>query len=199
MISEIVDKLKELFVFNTLSAPYVVMYNDVQNYKSGYHTVSKSPQSFGWGDGNPVNPTKTVFNINVLELQLVEIQQQIGTQKLYLENDIQTLQKCITSVSEQIDKYTLDNEMLKKRLSSIVGSKTIGEGRLYDAQLIYNQYYLGNWIIGLIIIYLIYKNVNYFMKNQESINKNLNKMKERSTTFTDTLGNKIKEKDNFNV
>lgn len=171
----------------------------IDNYTDSYNIVEKSPSSFGWGDGKPINPSETVVSINELELQLVNLQQQLGTYKLNLENDIHTLQKCITSVSEQIDNYTTENEKLQKRVSSIVGSKTIGEGRLYDAQLIYNQYYLGNWIIGLIVVYLIYKNINYFMKNQETINKNFNDIKEKSATFTETLGNKIKDKDNFNV
>ena len=96
----------------------------------------------------------------------MKLQQKLSNTKLKLENDIHILQNCVTSVSEEIDNYKLENDKLRKKVNSLKIASSTGEGRLYDSKLIYNQYYLGNWIIGLIIIYLIYKNIRYFIKSK---------------------------------
>ena len=174
----------------------IIQQNYKQSYTYGYRWAHHNDN---WSPGLPVDPNSTKTNINMLELDLVKLQQQLSNTKLKLENDIHILQNCVTYVSEEIDNYKLENEKLTKKVNSLKIASSTGEGRLYDSKLIYNQYYLGNWIIGLIIIYLIYKNIRYFIKNQESINKNLNNIKDKTMTFSDRLGDKIKGNDNFNV
>lgn len=175
---------------------YTIINNYKQSYNYGYNWAYSGDN---WSQGQSLDPKTTIKNINTLELELVGLQQLLSTTKVKMENDIHTLQNCITSVSEEIDNYKLENDKLKKKVNSLKIASSTGEGRLYDSKLIYNQYYLGNWIIGLIIIYLIYKNIRYLMKNQESINKNLNDIKDKTLSFSDRLGDKIKSKDNFNV
>lgn len=171
-----------------------------QNYQQSYdYGWQWAHENDNWSSGIPADPKNTITNIQELEMKLVLLQQKLSNTKVKLENDIHILQNCVTSVSEEIDNYKLENDKLRKKVNSIKNSRSTGEGRLYDSKLIYNQYYLGNWIIGLIIIYLIYKNILYFMKNQESINKNLNNIKDKTMTFSDRLGDKIKGNDNFNV
>lgn len=174
----------------------IIQQNYQQSYDYGYKWAHANDN---WSPGQPLDPKNTITNIQDLEMKLVLLQQKLSNTKVKLENDIHILQNCVTSVSEEIDNYKLENDKLRKKINSIKNSSSTGEGRLYDSKLIYNQYYLGNWIIGLIIIYLIYKNIRYFIKNQESINKNLNNIKDKTITFSDRLGDKIKGNDNFNV
>lgn len=95
------------------------------------------------------------------ESGLIDIQQQLYGTKLDMESDIDKLRDCITQVNVKIDKINEGNLKLKKQISALTGVAAGGEGKLYDAQLQYNQVYLGNWIIGVILIYMLYKTVGF--------------------------------------
>ena len=193
---DLLNKVKEKEISEDEKMKNIIKNNYKQSYQYGY---SWAYGGDNWSPGQSLDPRNTITNINTLELNLVGLQQQLSTTRVKLENDIHILQNCITYVSEEIDNYKLKNDKLTKKINSLKSASSTGEGRLYDSQLIYNQYYLGNWIIGLIIIYLIYKNIRYFMKNQEAINKNLSDIKDKTMSFSDRLGDKIKKSDNFNV
>lgn len=193
---DLLNKVNEKKISEDEKMKNIIKNNYKQSYQYGY---SWAYGGDNWSPGQSLDPRSTITNINTLELNLVGLQQQLSTTRVKLENDIHILQNCITNVSEEIDNYKLKNDKLTKKINSLKSASSTGEGRLYDSQLIYNQYYLGNWIIGLIIIYLIYKNIRYFMKNQEAINKNLSDIKDKTMSFSDRLGDKIKKSDNFNV
>ena len=58
---------------------------------------------------------------------------------------------------------------------SIKGNNAGAAGKVYDSQLLYNQYYLGNCIIGVIMVFLLYKNVNFHKFTKQSIDKEIGK------------------------
>ena len=129
--------------------------------------------------------------VNNLEIELVNIQQQLAGLKNNLENDIHSMESCIVEVNEEIDKLELGNKSLRKKITSFRTDKATGEGKLYDSQNLYNQYYLGNWIVGIIILFVVYKTVKYLMKNQQAVNESISKVRETTSTVTDTVSGHV--------
>jgi hypothetical protein len=133
--------------------------NYQNNYRIGRSTGDWSTQAVSTSD------------IDYLEGALIGVQQDLSTMKVNIETDVDKLESCILQTTQEIDKMQVLNNKLSQRIHSIRNEAAGGEGKLYDAQLIYNQNYLGNSIIWFIICYLLYKSIYHYMANQKEINK----------------------------
>ena len=157
------------------------------NYKKNYNKgeqISIGMWDTGNGGWSTATTSEDIGMINFLEKQLVHVQQSLSIYKTQIEQDIETLQNCILSVDEDIDKIEVKNNKLRKKISSIKGYNVGGEGKLYDSQLLYNQYYLGNWIVGLILFFVIYKIGMHYVNNQQQINTQI---KNTTTKISDAV------------
>lgn len=139
--------------------------------------------------------TMTGTTIDNIERQLIGLHQRLSAMKLEMEKDMDTLQSCILQTTEDIDKVQITNNKLKQKINSITNEAAGGEGKLYDAQLIYNQNYLGNCIILIIVCVVLYKSITHYIVNQEDIN---NTMKESVSNLSDMVVNSASQVINNN-
>lgn len=142
------------------------MNEDIEKISSNYNKNYEIGRGENWS-----STIISRVNIDNIEKELIGVQQNLSTMKLNMEKDIHILQSCILKTTEDIDKVQILNNKLKQKINSIRNEAAGGEGKLYDAQLIYNQNYLGTCIIGLIICYLLFKCVNHYIVNQKQINQ----------------------------
>jgi hypothetical protein len=96
-------------------------------------------------------------NMDSIETRLYDVQHELFTIKHKIETDIESMQDCILTVSKDIDSLQVKNSKLERKINSLQGRKAGAVGQVYDSQLLYNQYYLGNIIISIIVIVLLYK------------------------------------------
>ncbi len=96
-------------------------------------------------------------NMEGIETTLYDIQNKLFTIKHNIETDVNTMQDCILTVSKEIDMLQVENSKLERKINSLKGRKEGAVGQVYDSQLLYNEYYLGNIIISIIVIVLLYK------------------------------------------
>lgn len=96
-------------------------------------------------------------NMEDIETRLLDVQHELFTIKHQIETDIESMQDCILTVSKDIDSLQVKNSKLERKINSLQGRKAGAVGQVYDSQLLYNQYYLGNIIISIIVIVLLYK------------------------------------------
>lgn len=99
----------------------------------------------------------TLANMDSIETRLYDVQHELFTIKHKIETDIESMQDCILTVSKDIDTLQVENSKLERKINSLQGRKAGAVGQVYDSQLLYNQYYLGNIIISIIVIVLLYK------------------------------------------
>lgn len=64
-----------------------------------------------------------------------------------LEKKINTNNKNVAQINEQINKLEKQNRVLRARLVALTNSNDAGEGMLIDTKLLHNQQYIGNWIL----------------------------------------------------
>ena len=98
-----------------------------------------------------------LVNMEDIETRLLDVQHELFTIKHQIETDIESMQDCILTVSKDIDSLQVKNSKLERKINSLQGRKAGAVGQVYDSQLLYNQYYLGNIIISIIVIVLLYK------------------------------------------
>uniref|UniRef100_A0A6C0BY29 Uncharacterized protein n=1 Tax=viral metagenome TaxID=1070528 RepID=A0A6C0BY29_9ZZZZ len=98
-----------------------------------------------------------ITNMESIETRLYDIQNELFTIKHMIETDVNTMQDCILTVSKDIDLLQVENSKLERKINSLQGRKAGAVGQVYDSQLLYNEYYLGNIIISIIVIVLLYK------------------------------------------
>ncbi len=98
-----------------------------------------------------------ITNMESIETTLYDIQNKLFTIKHNIETDVNTMQDCILTVSKEIDMLQVENSKLERKINSLKGRKEGAVGQVYDSQLLYNEYYLGNIIISIIVIVLLYK------------------------------------------
>lgn len=96
-------------------------------------------------------------NMEGIETTLYDIQNELFKIKHMIETDVNTMQDCILTVSKEIDMLQVENSKLERKINSLKGRKEGAVGQVYDSQLLYNEYYLGNIIISIIVIVLLYK------------------------------------------
>lgn len=69
-----------------------------------------------------------------------------------LENDINRLDKKITSVDNRINELEKDNTFLSDKLSSALNIDAGAQGMFTDAQLLYNQDFVANWVLAIFLM-----------------------------------------------
>ena len=98
-----------------------------------------------------------ITNMGNIEKRLEDVQHELFTIKHMIETDVETMQDCILTVSKDIDLLQVENSKLERKINSLQGRNEGAVGQVYDSQLLYNEYYLGNIIISIIVIVLLYK------------------------------------------
>ena len=93
------------------------------------------------------------------------IKNKITTIKENIDKDVSVAQYCGTSINKEIDDLQLENKKVQRKINSLKGKNEGAVGRVFDVQLLYNQYYLGNIIISLVIVYVLYKYLKIFITN----------------------------------
>ena len=167
------------------------MNEDIEKISNNYNTNYEIGQS-GENWSSTIISRVTIDNI---EKELIGVQQNLSTMKLNMEKDIHILQSCILKTTEDIDKVQILNNKLKQKINSIRNEAAGGEGKLYDAQLIYNQNYLGNCIILIIVCVVLYKSITHYIVNQEDIN---NTVKDSVSKLSDMVVNSASQVVNNN-
>ena len=154
----------------------------------------------GQSQGNWTDTPVTARNIDNLEGVLIGVQNSLSVMKINLESDIEKMQGCILQTTKKIDELQVRNNKLRKKLRAVKNSAAAGEGKVYDSQLIYNQNYLGNCILGAIICYLLYRSVHHYMINQKNINntvvKSANKLSDMVVNSASLVRDNIDKIDN---
>jgi len=102
------------------------------------------------------------------EGNMYQLQNDLFSFKNKLENNIVSLSEGVEKLDDDIEKLNIENKKLKQKLSSVVGHKEGAHGSYIDAQFLYRQYYLGNWILVLAMITSIILCKNSIKKPQFS-------------------------------
>ena len=100
-----------------------------------------------------VDPTQ----LKKIDDDIITAQHQFFTIKNELQSNITILTDGITTKDIKIDKLTKENEDIKKKINSVQDKKYGSDGMLYDEQVLYNQYNLGNWFIIAMMSCLLFK------------------------------------------
>jgi len=86
------------------------------------------------------------------EGNMYQLQNDLFSFKNNLENNIVSLSEGVEKLDDIIGKLTEDNKKLKKQLASVAGHKEGAYGSYIDAQTLYQEYYLGNWLLVFTMI-----------------------------------------------
>ena len=146
-----------------------------------------------WYNGNPLSGTTSLKEVNNLEVRLENIQQQLSGVKVNLENDIHSLESCINIVNEEIDKIELQNQSLRRKISFLKSDKATGEGKLYDSQKLYNQYNLGNWVVGIIVLFVVYKTIKCVVMKQRIVQEGVKNVQENAANITNKVSTHVND------
>ena len=106
-----------------------------------------------------------ISDIDGIDEQIRQVKNKITIVKENIDKDVSVAQYCGTSINKQIDDLQAENKKLQRKINSLKGKSEGAEGRVFDVQLLYNQYYLGNIIISLVIVYVLYKYLKIFITN----------------------------------
>lgn len=139
---EIDDNIKKPQFFNSKLRELDQRYNLIMNELSNNYKNNKS--------------------IKEDENNIKKLQNELFLLKNELLNNIDTLSYNIKQYDSQINIFTKENNILKKKFNEIKQKNNGSKGLAHDTQTLYNQYLMGNYLIGLVSLLSIVIYQNYF-------------------------------------
>lgn len=133
----------------------------VDNLKNVYNKNKRIAQSV-WGTLIQ-EQTPVIEDIDNIDEKMRVIKTKIDTIRENIDKDVSSMQYCGSSVNSDIDELQAENKKLQQRINSLKGKNEGAVGKVFDAQLLYNQYYLGNVIISLVIVYVLYQYLKLYI------------------------------------
>ena len=91
-------------------------------------------------------------NIKTDEKNIEKLQNDFFLLKNDLLNDIGTVSDNVTRYDLEINKVVTQNKKLKKSYDEMKQKNSGSKGFARDTQVLYNQYLMGNFLIGLVAI-----------------------------------------------
>ena len=91
-------------------------------------------------------------HIKTDEKNIEKLQNDFFLLKNTLLNDIGTISDNVTRYDSQINKVVTQNKKLKKSYDEMKQKNSGSKGFARDTQVLYNQYLMGNFLIGLVAI-----------------------------------------------
>ena len=107
--------------------------------------------------------TPVIEDIDNIDENMRVIKNRMTTIKENLDKDVSTMQYCGSTTNTKIDELQAENKKLQQRINSLKGKNEGAVGKVFDVQLLYNQYYLGNVIISLVIVYVLYQYLKLYI------------------------------------
>ena len=101
---------------------------------------------------NPMTSNDYKQNIQNLE----KLQEDIFLMKNNLSKSTDTLQKNIKVIDDKIFTLEEDNKKLQEELDLLTNSDNAAHGRLTDSKTLYKQQLVGNWILFMYLLYMVY-------------------------------------------
>jgi hypothetical protein len=106
------------------------------------------------------------INSNADEKNIERLQNEFFLLKNTILKDIENLSDNITYYDERLNKLLKQNNDLKKRFDEMKQKHTGSKGFARDTQVLYNQYLMGNYLIGLVTISSILIYQKYFTTSE---------------------------------
>jgi hypothetical protein len=101
-------------------------------------------------------------DIHTDEKNIEKLQNEFFLLKNMILGSIEIVSKNINQYDSKISKLLKENDKLKKRYDEMKQNKGGSKGFASDTQVLYNQYYTGNVLIGLVTLSSIFFIQKYF-------------------------------------
>lgn len=92
---------------------------------------------------------------------LKEVENRVFLLKNKIEKELANMNKNTNQINNQIHSLEKNITFLKKKLNSLTNSDDASIGMLKDTKILHKQEYVGNWVLGVIIVSILI----FFYKN----------------------------------